>query len=115
VTTTTVQPMFDEISAVVADWRPSQVESREAIRVAILRAAGDHKGLVHAAWVRTYLPTWVSPPQVGAVICALVRTGYLIPTGRSLPNGDPNPKARNRSKKSDVRRLTKPIPKEALR
>lgn len=41
--------LFDEIDAVATDWRPSRVESREAVRVAIMRAANEHGGLVHAA------------------------------------------------------------------
>jgi len=105
--------LFDEIDAVAHDWRPSRVESREAIRLAILRAAGDEGGLVHAATVRKHLPAWVNPQQVGATVCALVRAGYLIPTGHYRPNGQEQ--SRNRTKASPVRRLVRFIPPEAVR
>ena len=103
----------DELDAVFTDWRPSRVESREAIRKAVMRAAQDHRGLVHAATVRENLPPWVAPAQVGAAICAYVRLGYLVGTGRRRPNGQTT--SRNRTKSSEVRRLLKPIPPEALR
>lgn len=103
----------DTLDVVVEDWRPSRVESREAIRKAVMRAAGDHRGLVHAATVRENLPPWVAPAQVGACICAWVRLGYLVGTGRRRPNG--LAASRNRTKSSEVRRLIKPIPPEALR
>ncbi len=103
----------DELDVVATDWRPSRVMSREAIRIAIMRAAGQHDGLVHAASIREYLPTWCNPQQIGAVVCALVRMGYLTPTGTFRPNGGEH--SRNRTKRSEVRRLTRPIPPEALR
>ena len=104
--------LFDEIDAVANDWRPSRVESREAVRVAIMRAANEHGGLVHIADVRPLLPSWVNPSQIGAVICRLVRAGYLTPTGRFRPNGQRQ--SRNSQKRSEVRRLARPIPKEAV-
>lgn len=104
--------LFDEIDAVATDWRPSRVESREAVRQAIMRAAREHGGLVHAADVRPLLPVWVNPSQIGAVTCRLVRAGYLTPTGRFRPNGGEG--SRNRTKRSEVRRLARPIPKEAV-
>ncbi len=104
--------LFDEIDAVATDWRPSRVESREAVRVAIMRAANEHRGLVHAADVRELLPPWVNPSQVGAVTCRLVRAGYLVRTGRFRPNGQEA--SRNRTKRSEVRRLARPIPEEAV-
>lgn len=104
--------LFDEIDAVATDWRPSRVESRDAVRVAIMRAASEHGGLVHIADVRPLLPTWVNPAQVGAVICRLVRSGYLTPTGRFRPNGETG--SRNRTKRAEIRRLARPIPKEAV-
>lgn len=104
--------LFDEIDAVATDWRPSRVESREAVRVAIMRTANEHGGLVHAADVREHLPSWVNPSQVGAVTCRLVRAGYLTPTGRYRDNGQEA--SRNRTKRTEVRRLARPIPPEAV-
>ena len=103
----------DELDAVFTDWRPSRVESREAIRKAVMRAAADHRGLVHAATVRENLPPWVAPAQIGGAVCGWVRMGYLVETGRLLPNGQTE--SRNRTKVAKVRRLLKPIPPEALR
>lgn len=112
--TATVQDTFDAVlGAVVTDWRPSRVESREAIRRAIMRAAAEHHGLVHIAQVRPLLPPWCAPAQVGAVICQLVRSGYLCPTGRYRPNG--GDVSRNRAKRAEVRQLVRPIPPEAVR
>ena len=98
----------DELDAVVLDWRPSRRDSRRAIVRAITADASAHKGLVHAAGMREHLPAWVNPWQIGAVVCALVRMGYLTPTGHSRPNGQEA--SRNRTKASEVRRLAKPIP-----
>lgn len=102
----------DELDVVVEDWRPSRVESREAIRVAIERTAAEHKGRVHIIGIRKHLPDWVAPAQIGAVVCFLVRQGYLVPTGRTRPNG--GLKSRNRTKRAEVRKLTRPIPPEVL-
>ena len=100
----------DTLDFVAAD--PTQAESREAIRRAVIRAAAEHRGLVHAAGVREFLPAGVNPSQVGATICALVRLGYLVPTGRFRPNG--GTAAGNRSKMSEVRRLIRLIPPSAV-
>ena len=103
----------DVLDVVAADWRPSRVESRRAIVAAINATASAHHGLVHAATIREHLPSWVHPSQVGAVVCALVRTGHLTPTGRYRPNNDTA--SRNRAKPSEVRRLTKPIQLDTLK
>lgn len=103
----------DELDVVAIDWRPSRVESREAIRLAIMRAASEHRQLVHAGTIREHLPSWVNPQQIGATVCALVRTGYLVPTGRLTRSGTPT--SRNRAKASEIRRLVKAIPPEAVR
>lgn len=102
------QPTFDAIDVAVRDWRPSRVESREAIRLAVLRAAEQHGGRVHIADVREHLPSWVNPNQIGAYLCALVRTGHLVPTGHYRPNA--GTAARNGSKPAEVRRLVRAIP-----
>lgn len=102
----------DELDVVAADWRPSRVESREAVRAAIMRAASDERGLVHIARVRQYLPPWVASEQIGAVMCSLVRQGFLRPTGRYRENGQT--KSRNRTKRAEVRRLVRPIPPSAV-
>ena len=111
--TTAVQPTIDDFLEIVAtDWRPSRVESREAIRKAVLAAASERHGLVHIAAVRRHLPPWVVPAQIGAVMNRLVRRGFLVETGRWEPNGDDT--SRNGSKPSPVRRLTGVIPPEAV-
>jgi len=107
--TAAIQDTFDAVlGAVVRDWRPSRVESREAIRLAVMKAATAEHGLVHIATVRLYLPAWVVPAQIGSYINALVRAGYLKPTGRVRRNGGTG--ARNASKPAEVRRLVRPIP-----
>jgi hypothetical protein len=102
----------DALDVIALDWRPTRVESRRAIVTAIHRDAAAHRGLVHAATMRDFLPEWVTPAQIGAVVCALVRKGYLAPTGKYRPNGDES--ARNRTKASEVRRLLRPIPPDLL-
>lgn len=104
----------DELDVGVArEWKPSAADSREAIRVAIMRAASDERGLVHAATVRKHLPAWVQPQLVGAVTSELIRTGYLRPTGR-LRRSEQNGPSGNRGKRLEVRRLIKPIPPAAV-
>ena len=102
----------DELDLLATAWFPTAQESREAIRRAVMAAAAEHRGLVHAATVREHLPSWVNPSQIGAQMCAWVRQGYLTPTGRYRPNGGES--SRNRTKPSEVRRLVKPIPPGAL-
>lgn len=107
--TAPVQDTLDtRLDAVVRDWRPSRVEAREAIRRAVMRAASEHHGLVHVADFRPYLPPWISQPQVGSYIAALVRAGFLKPTNRYRPNGGID--AGNGSKPAQVRRLVRAIP-----
>lgn len=109
-----IQDTFEEVLHVVAtDWRPSRVESREAVRKAVMAAAREHGGRVHAATVREHLPTWVASAQIGAVILRLVRRGYLVETGKYAPNGKRG-KARNAAKQSRIRRLVRPIPPEGV-
>jgi hypothetical protein len=100
----------DVLDIVADDWRPSRVASREAIRVAVLKTAAEHDGLVHIAQMRRHLPPWLAVEQTGAFMNRLVRRGYLIPTGHYRPNGDEH--SRNASKPAAVRRLVKPIPPE---
>ena len=85
----------------------NRTESRAVILAAITRAAAEHHGLVHTSWVRPYLPSWVNPPQVGAVMSGLHLTGHLRATGRYLPNG--GSASGNASKPAKVSRLTKPV------
>lgn len=105
----TAAAVQDELDATFADWRPSRVESREAIRKAVMRAASEHRGLVHIADVRPLLPAYTVPEQIGASLCAWVRQGLLLPTGRYRPSGG---SARNGAKLAEVRRLVRPIPPE---
>src|SRR5690606_18346561 len=63
----------DELDLLATAWYPTAAESREAIRRAVMAAASEHGGLVHAATVREHLPPWVNPSQIGAQMCAWVR------------------------------------------
>ena len=101
----------DTLDIVAADWRPSRVEARLAIRDAIHKAAGEEGGLVHIARVRPHLPVWVDPHQIGALLSSLTRKGYLRPTGRYRPNAGPSG---NAGKPAEVRRLVRMIPREAV-
>lgn len=97
-----------KLPAIAADdSTPNRTESRTVILAAITRAAAEHGGLVHTSWVRPYLPTWVNPKMVGAVMAGLHLTGHLRATGRYLPNG--GTAAGNGSKPAKVSRLTKPV------
>lgn len=102
----------DLIDVVAQDWRPSRVDSREAIRWAVLKTAEQHNGTVHITGIREHLPAWVAAEQVGATVCLLVRRGYLQGTGKYAPNG--GSASRNASKPAEVRRLVRPIPVEAV-
>ena len=98
---------MDAIDQVATDPYPFRNLDRTLILSAIDRAAAKHDGLVHASWVRPLLPTYVDPHSIGAVICALVRQRALVGTGVYLPNG--NHRSRNATKRSEVRRLTRPV------
>lgn len=102
---------MDAIDTTAANPNLFRIHDRALIVAAIDRVASEHDGQVHAAWVRPLLPAHVEPTQIGAVICALVRQRVLVGTGRYLPNG--GEKSRNRTKPSEVRRLTRPIQQEA--
>jgi hypothetical protein len=102
---------MDVIDRTAVDPSPFRTLDRALILAAIDRSAAEHDGLVHAAWVRPLLPRYVDSHSVGAVICALVRQRVLVGTGDYLPNG--NHRTRNRTKPSEVRRLTRPISQEA--
>ncbi|WP_372595603.1 hypothetical protein [Actinotalea sp.] len=107
--TAPTQDTFDAVlGAIATDWRPSRVDSREAVRQAVMTAAREHHGQVTAATVRPHLPAWVNPASIGAAINAFRLGGYLIRTGWA-PNGGPS---RNGAKRSPVYRLTRVIPKE---
>lgn len=101
----------ETLAAVESNWLPSRVESREAIRKAVMLAAYMNDGLVHIADVRPFLPDSVAPEQIGAQIAGLQARGFLEPTGEYRPNGDS--KAGNQSKPAMVRRLVRPIPPES--
>jgi hypothetical protein len=98
---------MDAIAATAENPNPFRVHDRRLILAAIDRAAAEHDGQVHAAWVRPLLPAHVEPSQIGAVVCGLVRQRVLTGTGRYLPNG--NHRTRNRTKPSEIRRLTRPL------
>ena len=107
-----IQDQFTVVEAVADDWRPTRVESREAIRLAVLKAAEDGAGYVHIADVRGHLPPWLAPAQMGAVMHRLTARGYLEDTGMTSANGDA--RSRNATKPMPVRRLTKYIPPDAV-
>lgn len=106
---TPVQDVLDEMAT---DWRPSADQARRAVRRAVVAAAREDGGLVHAATVRRHLPAGVPHRFIGATICVLVRTGYLVPTGRRRALGDGT--TRNATKVAEVRRLVRVIPVEEL-
>lgn len=100
--------VHDEIDAVAADWRQSRRDDRADVLDAIWLTAEYHHGYVHIADVRRAMGREVDPHMLGAVICALVRTGVLVGTGEYRPNG--GHRSRNRAKPAEVRRLVKPLP-----
>lgn len=106
-----VQGDLDGVAAAAADWRPGARDDRQAVRLAVIRAAEQHDGLVHITHVREHLPAWVTPHMVGATILTLAHLGYLEDTGKWWPNGGPSG---NAAKPAKVRRLAHPIPVEAL-
>lgn len=106
--TTTHQHSPDVIDVVAADWRPTPRAIRAEIHKAIRQAAAEHDGEVHIATVRELLPPWATGPQVGATICALVRSGHLQNTGRYAHSG--NRTQRNRTRPAEIRCLVRPIP-----
>lgn len=106
----TTSNMVDEIDLTAADHRRSSVEIRNEIRKAIRTTANSHDGFVHIADIRNIAPPWATGPQVGAVICHLVRAGTLAHTGRYRPNG--NTRTRNRTRPAEVYRLVRPLPEE---
>lgn len=98
---------MDVIDAKAADPSPFRALDRALILAAVDRVAAEHDGQVHAAWIRPLLPAHVDPNTIGATICVLVRQRVLAGTGRYLPNG--NHASRNRTKPSEIRRLTRPL------
>lgn len=109
------EDVFDMLAAIDGDPSqhliPSRRDDRQAVRRAVMLAAAEHRGLVHASWVRPHLPVDVEPHVIGAVIGALHRSGHLAPTTqRPLPNGGPSG---NATKLSRVSRLVKPIDQAA--
>ena len=102
----------DVLPAVAADDSiPNRTDSRAAICAAITRAAAEHHRYVHASWVRPYLPAWINPPQIGAIVGALQRSGHLTQTSRpALPNG--GTASGNGTKLSRVTYLAKDIEAE---
>lgn len=107
------QPTFEDVlHAVESDWRPSRVDSRERVRQAVMDCARDNEGLVHASTLRPYLPEWVAPAQIGAVVNLLVRKGYLVATGRLERSG--RRESRDAAKWLPVRKLVRPVPVELV-
>lgn len=105
---TAIQPFLDGLAT---DPTPRAVDAREQIRLAVMAAAADRRGLVHIAAVRRHLPQSVAPRYLGASMNRLVRRGFLVPTSRYEPNGDAH--SRNASKPAPVYRLKDAIPPDA--
>ena len=104
--TAAVQETFDIPAPAVL----SRDESREAVRVASIWAAGEHKGMVHARFVRPFLPKNVAPAQIGSVFNTLGARGVLVPARRAaLKSGGGSG---NSNKLLPVWRLTRPITRE---
>ena len=111
-TSRTVQDSFDDVMAALGSaWPPIERDSRQAVRLAVMRAAASGHGLFTAATVRRYLPAWVAPAQVGSTFNALRSRGYAVNTGRYRANGGAS---RNAAKPSPLWKLLRPIPPEAV-
>src|SRR5665647_2110288 len=95
------------LRAVHTDWRPSRVEARQVIRVAIHECARRNNGRVHVSLFRHMLTPLVPPAAIGAAVVGWTTKGYLELTDEVLPMGGT---AGNATKRSQVRRLVSPIP-----
>lgn len=95
------------LHAVHVDWRPSRVDARESLRLAINECARLHDGRVHISLFRHLLPPTVPPASIGAAIAGWTKAGYLRQVAEVLPLGGT---AGNGNKRSPVRVLTRPIP-----
>ena len=95
------------LRAVHTDWRPSRVEARQVIRVAIHECARRNNGRVHVSLFRHLLTPLVPPAAIGAAVVGWTTKGYLELTDEVLPMGGT---AGNATKRSPVRRLATPIP-----
>jgi hypothetical protein len=111
VVTYTEPTVFDMLAALDADPSqqtvPTRRDYRTDVRRAVAQAAAEHRGYVHASWVRPHLPADIPPRLIGAVISGLHLSGHLCVTTRpALPNGGPSG---NATKLSRVSRLVRPI------
>lgn len=95
------------LRAVHTDWRPSRVEARQVIRVAIHECARRNGGRVHVSLFRHLLTPLVPPAAIGAAVVGWTAKGYLELTDEVLPMGGT---AGNATKRSPVRRLVRSIP-----
>jgi len=66
---------------------PLKVDQRRDVLAAYVKCAEAHDGLVHASWVREFLPEAVNPRLIGNVASQLANAGILGKTGRFLPSG----------------------------
>ena len=100
--TAAVQETFDIPTPVIL----TRDESRAAVAAAITRCARD-RGIVHARWVREYLPAGVQSAHIGSVFNTLGGRGVLAPAHRApLKSGGGSG---NANKWLPVWRLTRPI------
>ena len=98
------------LNAVADDWRPSRVDSREAIRQAINEAARIQGWRITPADLRPYYPAWINPNQVGPCLRRLRLRGHLVLISHNARYGSKG----NGDKPAPVYRVNGVIPREAV-
>lgn len=93
------------VNAIASDPTPLAVNQRVKIMTAMFRVAREHRGEIHASWVREYLADGeVNDNLIGNVASQLSRAGITERTGRYLPSAQT--KNRNKTKELPVWRVT---------
>lgn len=88
---------------------PNKAASREAVRVAVNKAAKRLGGRVTAADLRRYYPPSINGNQIGPTLRRLRLRGYLVVLSHNARYGSKG----NGDKHAPVYRVTGPIPEEA--